>query len=70
MGLLNKRNPRATRNSVIRMACVGAASGFLFALFALTMKEQTFEGALCWLPCMTIGGALIGTLMEWDGPPS
>lgn len=68
MGLFDKRNPRATLGSVIRSACIGAIGGVVFALFALAIKEQSFWGTICWLSGMTMGCAIVGVLIELDGP--
>jgi hypothetical protein len=68
MGLLEKRNPRATRRSVIRAAILGAAGFFLFSLILLLLSDFPIWGWVFMLLCMTIGGAVTGAAMEWQLP--
>jgi hypothetical protein len=68
MGLLDKRNPLATRNSVIRAACVGAVGFFLFALIILIIKDAQLSWIwLFMLSFMIVAGAGVGALVDWQG---
>jgi hypothetical protein len=82
MGLLEKRNPRATRRSVVAWASVMAIV-FLAIAWALWLRtDMPFISAFFVLPWMALSGALAGGAMEWqmpdesdsearhDGPPS
>lgn len=69
MGLLDKTNPRATRQSVIRHAVLGAvaAPAFFFAFGKPAIRADW--PAL--LPVFAVLGAGIAALCEWqldDGP--
>lgn len=66
MGLLEKRNPRATRRTVIRAAILGAAGSFLFALIMLFWTDIGRWGWLFMLLFMTVAGAVTGAAMEWQ----
>lgn len=66
MGLLEKRNPYATRRSVIRAALFGAAGFFLFSLFMLLRSDFPVWGWVFMLSFMTIMGAVTGAAMEWQ----
>jgi hypothetical protein len=69
MGLLDKTNPRATRQSVVRDAIIGAVvvPAFLFAIGKPAIRPH-------WpvlLPVFAILGAGVAALYEWqvdDGP--
>jgi hypothetical protein len=68
MGLLEKRNPRATRRSVILWACGGGIGGFVVALMMLLRMDGPPILWFVMLPWMTVASAGIGALMEWQMP--
>ena len=60
MELFEKRNRRATPRSIIRAACTGAGSCFIFALVILIGREYSFWGWVFMLPYFTIVGGAVG----------
>jgi hypothetical protein len=64
MDLLEKRNPQATRRTVIRAAILGAVGFFLFALLRLFSPDLPFWGWVFMLSFMTAVGAVTGAAME------
>jgi hypothetical protein len=66
MGLLEKTNPTATRESVIRNAFIWGAicTVVCFAYFGLWQPH--FSGWPFFLPIAGLFGAAIGALMEWQ----
>src|ERR1700733_6814009 len=66
MGLLDKHNPRATRQSVLRAACLGAIGFFVFALVMLLASDIPYWGWPFMLPFMTAFGAISGAALEWQ----
>ena len=69
MGFLEKRNPRATRTTVIRAAILGAAGFFLFALIMLFRTNIAPWGWVSlMLSFMTVFGAISGAALEWQLP--
>ena len=68
MGLLDKRNPQATRKSVIRWAWGGGVVGFLAGLGLLWNSDMPSTAWYLVLPWMTACGAVTGGAMEWQMP--
>jgi hypothetical protein len=68
MGLFEKRNPRATRRTVVRAAILGAAGFFLFAIFMLSRMDVGPWARLFMLSFMTVSGAVTGAAIEWQLP--
>jgi hypothetical protein len=66
MGLLEKRNPRATRRTVTRAGILGAGWFFLFSLIMLSISDFPFWGWVFMLAFMTACGAVTGAAMEWQ----
>lgn len=66
MKFLEKINPHATRASVIRAAIRGSVGCFLFTLFAIWYKDMEVCLGVFMLVCMTVAGAGIGAVMEWQ----
>jgi hypothetical protein len=66
MGLLEKRNPRATRQSVIRSAWVGAIGGVVFAFVASWLVGIPTFGRFFIAPFMAAGGAIAAAAIEWQ----
>jgi hypothetical protein len=69
MKLLEKINPRATWQSVVRQAVLGGVSCPLF--FVAVMKPELRAHWRILLPIFAIVGAGIAALVEWqvyDGP--
>jgi hypothetical protein len=66
LGLLDKTNPLATRESVIRQAwilgIVGTVVGLAFGLW----KQPDFSGWPILVPLAGMVGAALGALMEWQ----
>jgi hypothetical protein len=75
MGLLEKRNPQATRRTVFRSAILGAVGFFIFALIMLirsTIIRPDDFPPWAWvlmLVFMTVGGSVTGAAIEWQLPP-
>ncbi len=61
---LGKTNPRATRQSVIRWAAIGAVGGVLFDLYYCYHVAHWLP--LLALPVAVIFGAFVGGLVEWQ----
>jgi hypothetical protein len=70
MGLLEKRNPRATRRTVIRASILGAAGNFFFfaLIIMLVRTDFTAWGGVFMLSFMTMAGAVTGAAVEWQLP--
>jgi hypothetical protein len=66
MGLLEKRNARATRKTVIRNVILGAAGGLLFSLVMLFRSDFGPWGWVFMLSFMIASGALTGAAIEWQ----
>jgi hypothetical protein len=66
MGLLDKTNPAATPQSAFRVGVIFgliSATGYLIACLSYPAARENFY----WMfPCLTILGALLGALMEWQ----
>ena len=68
MGLLDKRNPRATRRSVIAWAVGMAIVFFVIGLVAWLRTDMPPVSGFFVLPWMTLCGAVAGGAMEWQMP--
>jgi hypothetical protein len=66
MGLLEKRNPRATGRSVARWAIGSGVAGFVFALVQLIRTDMPIAAWPFFLIWATGAGALGGALIEWQ----
>ncbi len=67
MGLLEKRNPKATWRSVLFKSVV--SMGFGAAFFFLCFKEEYRRAWVIALPPWLLLCGLVGGLMEWQIPP-
>jgi hypothetical protein len=68
MGLLDKRNRRATRKSVTLSACLTGIGSLLLAVIMLIRTDIPIAGWLFILPFMGVLGAVIGATIEWQVP--
>lgn len=68
MGLLEKRNPRATRRSLIAWAVGGAIVCPLYGLFRSLLTDFSSSDLWLMLPWMTVWGAVAGAALEWQMP--
>ena len=64
MGLLDKTNPTATRQSLIRHAVIGAVLAPV--LFLAVGKPAVREHWLALLPVFAILGAAVAAILEWQ----
>jgi hypothetical protein len=68
MGLLEKRNPNATRRSVTLCAVGFGVFGFALGLVVLCTSDYPYWEWFVILPLITAVGAFVGGLMEWQLP--
>ena len=68
MGLLEKRNPRATRRSVILWSAGTAIIFFLIGLALWLRTDMPAVSGFFVLPWMAVWGAVAGGAMEWQLP--
>jgi hypothetical protein len=66
MGFLEKRNPRATRRSVIAWAFGCGVIGSLVGLIGGLQPEMPSGAVFFFVPWMTVGGAIAGAAIEWQ----
>jgi hypothetical protein len=66
LGLLDKANPLATRESVIRQAWIWGTVGIVVGLAYGLWKQPEFSGWPILVPLAGLAGAAIGALMEWQ----
>jgi len=64
MGLLDKTNPAATRESVVCWAIFGAIAGPILVFLRLMSLSRRY--LLPILIAAAIGGAVIGAVIEWQ----
>ncbi|MCE9560770.1 MAG: hypothetical protein K8U57_01820 [Planctomycetes bacterium] len=69
MGLLDKRNPRATRRSVIAWATGGGIVGFLAGLLGWYRSDMPDAAVFFLVPWMMVFCAVAGGAMEWQMSP-
>ncbi len=67
MGLLEKRNPKATWRSVLRESII--SMGFGAAFFFLCFKPEWRRAWVITLPPWLLLCGFVGGLMEWQIPP-
>src|SRR3954471_17658361 len=66
MGLLEKTNPTATRESVIRHAFIWGAICVVVCFAYFVRRQPHYSGWPFLLPIAGLFGAAIGALMEWQ----
>ena len=73
MGLLDKRNPRATRRSARAWAVGGGVLGGLFGflgwLACWLRSDMPLAAVLFFVPWMAAGCGVAGWAIEWQSPP-
>ena len=73
MGLLEKRNPGATRESVAAWAVGGGVAGFMIGgaiwLVMWSCADMSGWAVLVFAPGMAAGAALVCGAAEWQLPP-
>jgi hypothetical protein len=69
MGLLERRNPRATRRSVFLWTTGGGIVGGIVALVGWLRSDMPTWAVFFIVPWMTVFGAVGGEAMEWQIPP-
>jgi hypothetical protein len=68
MGLLEKRNPRATRRSVLAWASGGGVVGFLAGWVGWLRSDMPTAAVFFIVPWMTVFCAIAAGAMEWQLP--
>jgi hypothetical protein len=68
MGLLDKKNPSATRRSVVCWAAGGGLLAFAGTLYVALFGHTDIPSGAWWffVPWMTIWGAVAGGAIEWQ----